>query len=142
MKVIYDPKELEGSCYIEILPGKYNGVCWNSESIYFDEESFTFFEKTISMAQPNYDHFAFTEIDQKAWRRIVDQLDIIREFLEENPKIDEIDNYFDFIYEYIRQEFVDDFEKNVTKLAALFKEFQSWIVRKLQSHDYISVLGI
>lgn len=32
--IIKDIKELEGSCYIEVLPGKYLNKCWNDSSIF------------------------------------------------------------------------------------------------------------
>ena len=38
IKIIIDQSEMEGTCYIEVLPGQYKHKCWNSESIYFSEE--------------------------------------------------------------------------------------------------------
>lgn len=32
MKIIRNKEELEGTCYIEILPGRYLGQCWNDTS--------------------------------------------------------------------------------------------------------------
>ncbi|WP_179088476.1 hypothetical protein MKY66_11925 [Paenibacillus sp. FSL R5-0766] len=56
MKIIRDREELEGTGYIEVLPGKYLGQFWNEDSIYFDEEVFGFVEKTIENIFSGYDH--------------------------------------------------------------------------------------
>ncbi len=52
----------EGSCYIEFLPGKYKGKCWNKESIYMNEEDFGFVLKCIEEGFPQYDYYSFNEI--------------------------------------------------------------------------------
>lgn len=44
---IYKLDELEGSCYIEVLPGPYRDRCWNEDSIYMDEETFGYLESAV-----------------------------------------------------------------------------------------------
>ena len=39
-RLIRDPAELSGSQFFELLPGAYNGQCWNAGSVYVEEEVF------------------------------------------------------------------------------------------------------
>lgn len=71
MKIFYKLEELEGTCYIEILPGRYKGNCWNKESIFFEEETFGYLERGIEMEFSKYDHFAFNEIPKKFGKRFL-----------------------------------------------------------------------
>jgi hypothetical protein len=60
--LIRDAAELEGTAYIELLPGKYGGECWGQHSVFLTEEAFGFFEKTVEKFVPTFDHYAFVEI--------------------------------------------------------------------------------
>ncbi|PJZ88151.1 hypothetical protein [Leptospira levettii] len=59
-----DPKQLEGTAYIEFLPGRYNGKCWNENSIFMDETTFFIFEDVIESILEGYDHYAFNELPE------------------------------------------------------------------------------
>ncbi|XDD46704.1 hypothetical protein AB3N60_01015 [Leptospira sp. WS39.C2] len=63
-KIYDDPNELEGTAYIEFLPGRYNGKCWNENSIFMDETTFSIFEDVIESILEGYDHYAFKELPE------------------------------------------------------------------------------
>ncbi len=72
--MIRDQSELESTCYIELLPGKYEGTSWNEESVFFDEECFGFIERKIVRHCPKYDHYSFTDINRSTWEFILADL--------------------------------------------------------------------
>lgn len=142
MKIIRSKDELEGTCYIEVLPGKYNGKCWSDDSIFFSEEVFGFLEKSIEREYPEYDHYAFSEIHKETWLRILERLNILVSLLDDNATIEEFKDHVYFVFVSSEDEFKQDFDNNVHKLCVLIKEFQDWIRVQFQTQDYISVLGI
>jgi len=142
MEIIKDLKELNGTCYIEVLPGKYNGVCWNAESIFFDEESFSYLEKLIGQIYGEYDHYDFSVIYKDDWNKILDLLDEFMEFLKRSPKSEEMENYVDYFFVNSKENFNMNFNENVQVLKVFITDFQDWIRKQLNNHDYISILGI
>lgn len=142
IKIIKDLAELEGSCYIEILPGQYQGKCWNQESVFFDEETFGYFEKIIETEYADYDHYAFNEITRDVWLRIVTRIEVAIDALKNDIKKEDLKNHFGFVYQFGETEFIENFEENVEKLRILFQEFKEWIDLELKKNSVISILGI
>lgn len=112
VKIITDKNELEGTCYFEILPGKYNGECWKDNSIFLDEEVFDLIEPAFERHVPNYDHYVFTDVSKEQWNKILDDL--------ASQKFDS------------KQ---DDTEKLIDELTV-------WVRRQLENEDYLAVLGL
>ncbi|WP_339300803.1 hypothetical protein MKY92_11830 [Paenibacillus sp. FSL R5-0623] len=98
MKIIRDREELEGTGYIEVLPGKYLGHCWNENSIYFDEEVFGYIEKTIESIFSGYDHYAFNEIHRKTWEVILEDLKTFANLLDEKVTMELINEHVYFFF--------------------------------------------
>lgn len=142
MKIIRRIDELEGSCYIEVLPGKYVGECWNNNSIYFNEEEFAYLETAIEIEYPKYDHYAFNDIDKDSWLRILRRFDEIIKLLVSKPKIEYLKEHIGFLFSSSEEEFVKDYDHNIEKLIDIIKEFQTWIIEQVETEDYVSVLGI
>jgi hypothetical protein len=40
IRLIRDRAELQGTCYFEIMPGKFHGKCWNEGSLFLAEDVF------------------------------------------------------------------------------------------------------
>lgn len=112
IKIITDKNELEGTCYFEIMPGKYKGSCWQDGSIFFDEEVFSLIEPAFERHVPNYDHYAFTDISKEQWNKILNDL--------------------------ASQKF--DSKREDTK--KLIDELTGWVRRQLEREDYLAVLGL
>jgi hypothetical protein len=66
--------ELEGTAYVELLPGSYLGEHWNEGSVYFEEQTFAPLDAILRRRLPSYDPLAFTEISESVWRRVVADL--------------------------------------------------------------------
>ncbi|MCM3038789.1 hypothetical protein M3201_03620 [Paenibacillus motobuensis] len=142
MKIIRDKEELEGTCYIEVLPGKYLGQCWNEESIFFDEEVFGYIEKSIENIFPEYDHYAFNEIHGDIWLVIIERLNRLVNLLDLNVTIELLKDHVYFIFGSSEDKFQQDFDNNAQRLREILIDFQTWIKEQLETQEYVSVLGI
>jgi len=142
MKIIRDIKQLDGTCYIEVLPGRYQGKCWNEDSIFFTEEDFGYLEKSIEHEYSNYDHYAFNEIPEGIWERILGRLEGLLTELHKESSIESMKTDIGFFFRCSEEEFQQDYEINLAKLIVLIREFQEWINEQLKRTKYISVLGI
>ncbi|MGG3306647.1 hypothetical protein ABER23_04370 [Paenibacillus lautus] len=139
---IYRLDELEGSCYIEVLPGPYRNRCWNVDSIYMDEETFGYLESAVEKEYEPYDHYAFNELDAEIWRRIVNRLEETLIFLKGRPQAEELKEHIGFIFTSSETDFIEALEENMDQLIRLMQEFVDWITLQLQNHKVISILGI
>ncbi len=142
IKIITDKNELKGSCYIEILPGSYNGVCWNDASIFFDEEVFGLLEPTIAKHAPTYDHYAFTEIDKSTWFKIILDMKNIQFSLNSYNSPEEIKHHFGFIFKKTEDKFLKHFEANKKDVSLLLSNFTIWLKKQLSDNNVLTVLGI
>ncbi|OPA73685.1 hypothetical protein BVG16_26685 [Paenibacillus selenitireducens] len=142
MMIIKDIKELEGSCYIEVLPGKYLDKCWNDNSIFFNEEDFAFLETSIEKEFEDYDHYAFNEIPKEVWIKILTRLDKVILLLEQQPGMELLRTYIGFFYRCSEEDFIKEYDDNLVSLCELITEFKTWINAKLTENDFISILGI
>ncbi|MEN1985605.1 hypothetical protein [Paenibacillus hubeiensis] len=140
--MITDQSELDGSCYIEILPGTYQGKCWNEGSVFFTEETFAYIETSIEREVPAYDHYGFNVISKQEWARILKRLDVLAALLRERPSMEAIKQHVDFFYGDGEEEFRQSYDEHIAWLADLVHGFRTWLREQLEMHEYISVLGI
>lgn len=96
IEIIYDISQLKGSCYIEVLPGKYMGKCWNKESIFLTEEDFGFIMPIIKKCYSEFDYYSLNEIKREVWVKILSELEKLREYLKDSPKKDSISKFVGF----------------------------------------------
>ena len=57
IKIIYDVSTLDGSCYIEVLPDKYKGECWNTSSIFFTEDNFGYIMPAFQKSYKKFNYY-------------------------------------------------------------------------------------
>ena len=106
IKILRSKNDLRGTCYIELLPGKYIGKCWNADSIFFDEEVFGLFEPTIEMYAQGYDHWAFNEVGKESWLRIIADLEGIQKLLEADVAPSEFCQHLGFLFKNTKADFL------------------------------------
>ena len=140
--MITDQSQLSGTCYIEVLPGKYENQCWNPESVYFEEEHFGFIEPTIVRHCPEHDHYAFTNISRLKWQAIVADLERFANMIGDETRPSNIEGQVGLFFATTKQSFLRSDEENMAELRAMLIEFISWIRKMLDSHDTIAVLGM
>lgn len=142
LRIIRDKSQLEGTCYFEILPGIYEGKCWGAESIYFEEEAFGFLEKIIESVVPEFDHFAFTEIEKEKWVTIIEKFRQLSSKLQSAKLPNEVEEGLCFFCKNTQQEFESQFDSNKKLLSEMINEFCSWLKAQLESSKCVSVLGL
>lgn len=142
IRIITDKGELEGTCYVEILPGAYKKQCWNDGSLFFDEEVFGYIESTIERRVAGYDHYAFTEIEKENCLSIADDLDRLAARVTAATSLADLENHVGFLFKGTDERFAAEFEVNKDALAQLATQFSLWLRTTAGSHGRITVLGI
>lgn len=142
IEIIYDVSTLEGSCYIEVLPDKYKGECWNTSSIFFTEENFGYIMPAFERCYKKFDYFAFNVIDTDTWKMIIKELETMKQYLANHPSPQSLKGVLGFPFTYSEEEFMENYDTNRKQLISMITEFQSWIDEKSVSTKFISVLGM
>jgi hypothetical protein len=140
--LIRDLTELRGTCYFEILPGKYQEKCWNQNSVFMTEDSFGYLESIFEHHVSNFEHYAFVEISNNDWMLILADFSSLLVVLNRAQNIKELKCEVEFKYKYLMDDFIDDFQSSAIDLMTLIRDFSEWVQEQLKSQEYISVLGI
>jgi hypothetical protein len=139
--IIFKKEDLHGTCYFELMPGKYQGQCWNDGSIFLTERNLGFLIPSIKKAFEKFDYYSFHGINKKTWKQIIENLKETKNVLLTANEIKDIENHIEFIL-ITKEKFQDDFKNNINKLVQFIDEFQNWIIEKLTTNNVISILGI
>jgi len=140
--IITDIKELEGTAYIEVLPGAYKDKCWNDGSLFFDEEAFGYIEPILQRNVPAYDHYAFSEIGRDKWLAIIDDLDELQSLITSATSIVDLQGHIGLPFGGTEERFARDFDASKGALSRLISEFSVWLRAKINENDSITVLGM
>jgi len=142
IEIIYDASTLEGSCYIEVLPDKYRGECWNNSSIFFTEENFGYIMPAFEKCYKKFGYYAFNEIDIETWKVIIMELEKMKQYLSDIPDAHKLKNVLGFPFDYSEEEFMKNYDTNIMQLTSMITDFQTWIKEKSVSTKFISILGM
>jgi hypothetical protein len=142
LRILKDKSQLQGTAYIELLPGKYKGTCWNRGSLFLDEDTFGFFEGIVVKNLPDYDHYAFTEVTTPRWEPIIAKLnDFAAELRAARSPADLPADIYYFMND-TEQRFLADFSGNVQLLHQVSTELVGWLEAQAKQHDTITILGL
>ena len=130
-----------GSCYMEVLPGPFNGNCWNAESLFFDADAdgFGIVETIICSHVPSYDHYGNTAIDGRWCWDIVRDLENLIGILGPDASPSDLQRLPIF---HRHEEFFADMESNRPALLAMLTELVAWLREVLDYYGSITILGI
>jgi hypothetical protein len=142
IRLIHNLGELQGSCYFEILPGKYEDKCWNQNSVFMTEDSFSYLEPIFENRVSNFDHYSFVKIAKDDWLVILADFDSLLSILGRTENIEKLEREIDFVFRDSVGSFADDFQASKIDLMILIKDFSEWVQNQLKSQECISVLGI
>ncbi|HEY0152820.1 MAG TPA: hypothetical protein VGB92_12540 [Longimicrobium sp.] len=137
-----DPAALEGTAYIELLPGGYHDSCWNEGSVFLTEEVFGYFEPIIERHEPRFDHFAFVDVERSTWNAILDDMAGVARGLRAAASIDDVPPLVGFFYLGTKKEFAASFRDNADALATLLDELGVWLREQLSREEVVAVLGM
>ncbi len=130
----------EGTVFFELLPRAYENRCWNSDSIYIDEEVFGLIEPVVIESVSTYDHYAFTELRPKEIQRIIAGLDILASLLAQDAP--EAKCKLGYIFKSSESEIAKEWDRIRPELTVLCRELSGWLKAVLQSGSIITILGI
>lgn len=142
IKIIKYISELNGTAYVELLPGAYQQLCWNANSLFFEEEVFGYLENIISRHLPSYDHYAFTEIDNETWSKIVLDFQTLESKLDQSHSIDDLLKDVGFLFNGSETRFAEKFQENKAALRRLLSEVSIWITKEASQQGCVTVLGL
>lgn len=134
--------ELKGTCYIELLPGRFTQQCWNPQSMFFEEEHFGFIEPTILRHCPKHDHYSFTDIDKATWEKILTDLEKLHDAIVDGAKLGDLKSNVDLFFTTTEHQFCQRESENLKHLQAMLGAFIQWTSTTLKQHDTIAVLGM
>lgn len=88
LTLITDTSKLDGTTYVELLPGTYKNKCWNEKSAYIDAEHpiYNSLENLFAKHFKNFDPYSFQTYSKSEW---LDFLDLLQK-----SNSDEISNSF------------------------------------------------
>jgi hypothetical protein len=142
IKVIKSKAELDGTAYVELLPGTYSNKCWNENSLFFEEEIFGYLENIISRHVPSYDHYAFTQIDKEAWGKIVSDFKSLESKLDQSLSLEDLHTDVGFLFLGSEASFAENFQENKTDLGGVLNEVSIWLTKEASQHGCVTVLGL
>jgi hypothetical protein len=142
LRVIKDKAFLEGTAYIELMPGRYTGECWNQGSLFLDEDTFGFFEGIISNQLPEYDHYAFTEVSSSRWEPIVSRLKGFAAEVRAAREPAELPRDIYYFMNDTEQRFAEEFSENSRRLQEVASELATWLETAANNNDAVTILGL
>ena len=140
--IIRDKSKLEGTCYIEIVPGKYQKKHWQEGSLFVDEEVFGFIEPIFERFISGYDHYSMNDASKSEWIKIIDQIEQLNELLKSSSEFEAIDGQVGFLSDGTRDRFQTNFEESKKLLVEMNQELIYWVRDVLNTHEHIAVLGL
>lgn len=101
LTLITDTSKLDGTTYIELLPGIYKNKCWNEESAFIDAEhpDYNSLEKLFAEHFEDFDPYSFQTYSKSEW---LDFLDLLQEYNSDkipNSFIEDFSSWFKKVLE-------------------------------------------
>ena len=142
IEIIRDKSELDGTGYMELSLGKYEGKHWEDSSLFFDEEVFGYIENVFKKHVPNYDHYAMNDADESSWQNIIRDLTALSNLLESAKEFNEIVDDVGFIFGGTKDYFENNFGRCRVELLKLVNELIIWSKDNIKKYGFIAILGI
>ncbi|MBM7364093.1 barstar family protein [Priestia taiwanensis] len=142
IEIIYDVHTLEGTNYIEILPGEGEIEYWSESSIFFKEEHFGYIMPAFEKYYERFDYCGINEIRIHTWNEILAELEEIKEYLMSHPNPHSLGHVVGFIYEGVEAAFMQNYAENRNQLIVMITDSQAWIEEQSKTTKVITVLGM
>jgi hypothetical protein len=142
IEIIRDKASLEGTCYFELLPGKYSGKCWNDNSVFLTEEIWGFIEPVVRRIESRYDHYAFLDVPRSTWLAIVAELRRLSEQVRAASTPEALPSDLGYFWRETKHDLATDFATNREALTSLFTDVSDWLEEQFREHEFVAILGI
>ncbi|EOQ89860.1 hypothetical protein LEP1GSC202_1324 [Leptospira yanagawae serovar Saopaulo str. Sao Paulo = ATCC 700523] len=137
--IYFHPNELEGTAYIEFLPGNYLGKCWNENSIFLDENTFSIFEDVFEEIIESYDHYAFQELSESKFDVLLQSLGIRLEEIRNDSLFSKSGKTLSLPEKELIQK---EIQSNKEGAIEVLERFTLWIQELKKQNIALSILGI
>jgi hypothetical protein len=134
-KLFTNKNELDGTCYFEFLPGKYQNKCWNDNSVFLSEDAVFIFEDLLKKTNESFDHYAFVYYTRNQINMFENELLNRIEEIKENHEITGEHFYKNYYKEL--NESIDEYKEEITKMLG---DLIVWL--KSIDENELTVLGI
>ncbi|TGM01858.1 hypothetical protein [Leptospira jelokensis] len=138
-KIYFHPNELEGTAYIEFLPGKYLGKCWNETSTFLDENTFSIFEDVFEETIESYDHYAFQELSESKFDVLLQSLGMRLDEIKEDSLFSKSGRTLSLPERELIQK---EIQSNKEGAIEVLERFIVWIQELKKQNIPLSILGI
>lgn len=135
LKLIKDKSELEGACYFELMPRKYEGKAWNDDSVYLTEDSYLIVEPAFKEVLKNYDYFSFMTFSLEEVNRICKKLSEIISTISASTD-------YQGLLSHMCISDQKSFEATKIELLSLVNETKKWLESEKQRSSDFSLLGM
>ena len=140
--IIDNKYKLNGTAYIELLPGKFTGSHWNESSIFFQEYHWEFFVRTVERHYPSYNPYGFQSLSASIWEPIIKDLTAIAKKIESGSRVYDIRKDISFMSEVTESEFFSDEDRSLKTLKNTIDQLAKWLRKNLSSSQFVSILGL
>lgn len=141
-KVYRDIDGKQGSGYIEILPGNFEGKWWNPESLFILEDEFAVVGAVIGFRVPEYDHYnTCTTIDAHACWAVIRDLEALAGALAPTASVADWERLPAFKQSNYVLRFAD-LEENKLAFRQMIEELVAWLRETMAYNRSIAVLGV
>ncbi|WP_025678837.1 hypothetical protein [Paenibacillus massiliensis] len=137
-------QELEELNYIELFPGRLYKGYHNEESIYIDDDSYSFIVAAIKRGFEQYRSFDFFEIEKSQWKTIIQELLILKEIIltQNTQELAEYISIFFIDLSTCKWKLQEYMMINKLELISLIDELTKWIEGQLEVNEIITLIGI
>ncbi len=135
---VYHKKDFEGTAYIELVAGTYDGKHWQPGSCFVDDEDFVAVEGLILKHLSDYGHYKMNDISRPVCLAIIEEWRTAAVALD-NPKksvcdVLSINDFFEID--------ASDYEKHRLQISHMLKELAKSCEEFLQDRSSFCILGI
>lgn len=129
-----------GTTFFELLPRKYEGVCWNADAVYVEEEVFGLIEPIIYQSVSTYDHYSFTELYPAEVEKIVAGLERLINQIEryDEQKLIELG----YLFQTTAARVAEDWISIRPRLLHLCSTLRDWFSQVLLDGKNMTLMGI
>ena len=142
LQLFTTPEDLDGTAYIEFLPGRPTGECWNTTSVFLEEETFTLIEAVFEQVDRHFDHYGVSTYSAAQWQLIIDGLLALQTQIADSIGFDEWRSYLRFHEDTAESILEPHFASARDALMQMIDNFVNWLRSVLKTHPEISVLGM
>lgn len=137
-------KDLEELNYFELFPGRIYKGYLNEESIYINDDSFSFIVAAVKRGYEPYKAFNSLEIDKNDWKSVIRELINLKDIIlsNNNERLEEYISIF-FIEESIRKWKLEEYlQISKLELVSLINQLIEWIEAQLEINEVITLIGL